>query len=223
MTCQAFLLNRVQNIVVPPRHPLAYHNNHRLRRFNGTRGGISFITSLLFPVDLSSTFSRFTFRIPSIYLLGKTLLLWTVVLLQAADRYPTSDWSWVQRVGQWASGKNMEEICWFTFTSVCVTLFVGALTSGLEGLNSANQTPFNLVGCSSGLVLIHAFTSITVRIFVYSISVHFTRYARQETSRQRKLEARQTSCCNDDSTSCPSSSPLFLQGSIASHLISRPL
>lgn len=111
---------------------------------------MSFLLSFVFPVDLSSTFSRFVFRIPSIYLLSKTLLLWTIIFLQTADSYPTNSWSWVGRMGEWVAGKSMEDICWFTFTSVCVTLFVSALTSGLEGYNNNNnQTPFNLVSSLS--------------------------------------------------------------------------
>ncbi|TCD66792.1 hypothetical protein EIP91_000928 [Steccherinum ochraceum] len=152
----AFLLNRIQNIVVPPRSPLIYHNQ-RTRSSDGTRqrGVMAFLLSFMFPVDLSSTFSRFAFRIPSLYLLGKTLLLWSIVFLEAADVHlSASKWSWIASVGRWTAEKSMEEICWFTFTSVCVTLFVGALTSGLEGFNTTtNQTPFNLFAYSFILYL----------------------------------------------------------------------
>ncbi|KAH8099653.1 hypothetical protein BXZ70DRAFT_942746 [Cristinia sonorae] len=143
----AFLINRVQNIVVPPRHPVLYHNRRHTRGLSSSRGRLGFYMNLL-PIDPSSTFSRFAFRVPSIYLLGKTLLIWTIALLQAAELYPSKDWSLAQRLGSWVAGKTMEEICWFTFTSVCVTLFVGALTNGLEGNNSTNQTPFNLFAYS---------------------------------------------------------------------------
>lgn len=105
----------------------------------------SFILANLFPVDFSSFLARFVFRLPSIYLLGKTLLLWSVVLLQTLHRFPAWQWGWLQAVDRWTSQKSMEEICWFTFVSVCTTLFISALTSGMDDNGSNNNTPFNLV------------------------------------------------------------------------------
>lgn len=101
------------------------------------------------PLDMSSTFSRSLFRIPSIYLLGKTTVIWAVLLLQAANLYPTA--SWLQALSDWVARKQMEDICRFTFTSVCIAMTVGSLTRGLEGA-SGNQTPFNLVRCASVFV-----------------------------------------------------------------------
>ncbi|KAI0076423.1 hypothetical protein K474DRAFT_1597913 [Panus rudis PR-1116 ss-1] len=145
-----FLLNRVQNVVVPPRGSLAYHH-HRMRRFGHIQlqrqSVASWIFSSMFPVDLSSTFSRLLLRIPSLYLLGKALLLLTIVLLQTSHMYPSSTgWSLVQSLGDWAKQKSMDDICWFIFTSVCIALFVGALTNGMEGIhtNSNGNAPFNL-------------------------------------------------------------------------------
>ncbi|CAL1705782.1 unnamed protein product [Somion occarium] len=157
----AFILNRVQNIVVPPRNPLASH--HRMRHFPPVRRTsiTSYILASIFPLDLTSSFSRLVFRVPSIYLLGKTLLLWTVVLLQTAHMYPNRDWIWLQTIGEWANQKSMDDICWFTFTSVCTTLFVGALTSGMEGLDGSHNTPFNLFAYSFVLYL---YTSPVVQV-----------------------------------------------------------
>ncbi|KAH9832854.1 uncharacterized protein C8Q71DRAFT_713682 [Rhodofomes roseus] len=137
----ALVLNRIQNIVVPPRNPHAT----RLRAARNASGRLSFLYTLLglfFPVDLSSTFPRTVFRIPSIYNLSKALLLWTVLLLQAARFWPS--WRLLQPVGQWVAQKEMEEICWFTFTSTCLALAIGALTGGMEGLHLNHNAPFNL-------------------------------------------------------------------------------
>lgn len=100
---------------------------------------------VILPVDLSSTRSRALFRIPSVYVLAKSLLIWIVLLLQASHLFPTWKWDWLQSLGSWVSQKQMEDICWFTFTSTCVALAVGAFTNGLEGLHFNNNAPFNLV------------------------------------------------------------------------------
>lgn len=141
---QAFILNRVQNIVVPPRNPLTLHHQ-RLARRQPRTAVLSYILGNIFPVDLSTSFSRLVFRVPSIYLLSRTLLLWTIVLLQTLHRFPTWQWSWLQTVDSWSNQKTMDDICWFTFISVCAALFISALTSGMDGQNSSNNTPFNLV------------------------------------------------------------------------------
>ncbi|KZT69880.1 hypothetical protein DAEQUDRAFT_668824 [Daedalea quercina L-15889] len=137
----ALVLNRIQNIVVPPRNPLAARI-HAARSANGRLSFLRMLFGLFFPVDFSSTLSRTAFRIPSIYLLSKSLLLWALLLLQAARFWPS--WSWLDPVGQWAAQKEMEDICWFTFTSTCLALAVGALTNGLEGLHLNHNAPFNL-------------------------------------------------------------------------------
>ncbi|KAI0949825.1 hypothetical protein AcV7_008481 [Taiwanofungus camphoratus] len=136
----ALVLNRIQNIVVPPRRQLGLHHLHNYR----TRWSVRrMVSSSLFPVNLSSTFSRWSFRIPSIYLLTKSLLIWLVLLLQGAHLFPSWKWGWLQTINDWVACKPMEDICWFTFTSACIALAVGALTSGLEGINHQNS-PFNL-------------------------------------------------------------------------------
>lgn len=127
---------------MPPRNPLAARL-HAARHANSRLSFLRMLLGLFFPVDLSSTFSRTAFRIPSIYFLSKALLLWTVLLLQAAKLWPS--WSPSASVGDWAAHKEMEGICWFTFTSTCLALAVGALTSGLEGFHLNHNAPFNLV------------------------------------------------------------------------------
>ncbi|EMD38242.1 hypothetical protein CERSUDRAFT_113400 [Gelatoporia subvermispora B] len=153
MLIMALILNRIQNVVAPSRHPLFRHH----RRAPAERHGLlRSLRNTFFPIDLSSTFARSTFRIPSIYLLGKALLIWFVVLLQVSNLYSASEWRWLQALGDWVARKPMEEICWFTFTSVCVALCVGTLTRGLDGFNINSNSPTNLFGFAFQLYLFSA-------------------------------------------------------------------
>ncbi|OSX65677.1 hypothetical protein POSPLADRAFT_1044986 [Postia placenta MAD-698-R-SB12] len=139
----AIVLNRIQNIVVPPRSSLAMRiHAARVRRDRWAL--YRMFIGVILPIDLSSTRSRALFRIPSVYVLAKSLLIWIVLLLQASHLFPTWKWDWLQSLGSWVSQKQMEDICWFTFTSTCVALAVGAFTNGLEGLHFNNNAPFNL-------------------------------------------------------------------------------
>ncbi|KAK7694117.1 hypothetical protein QCA50_003693 [Cerrena zonata] len=160
---QAFVLNRIQNIVVPPRNPLTLHHRmHRLvRQQPGRAAGLSYVLAYLFPIDLSSAFSRFVFRIPSVCLLSKTLFLWGVILLQTLHRFPTWQWDWLQTIENWTKQKSMDDICWVTFVSVCTTLFISALTSGMEGQNGSNNAPFNLFAYS---FILYLYTSPAMQV-----------------------------------------------------------
>ena len=107
------------------------------------------LTAYVLPVDFSSTRSRTIFRIPSIYLLLKALLVWIVVILQVAQLYPSnSSYSWVNSLGNAVKHRSMDDIFWFSFLSACTALFIGALTNGLEGLHTTSNAPFNLVSLS---------------------------------------------------------------------------
>jgi hypothetical protein len=140
---QAVLLNRIQNIVVPPPYLFTY------RMARTPRTGASLIRSIYYyvlPLDFASTPPRLVFRLPSLYFICRALLMWSVILLQVADMYP----SWprgVKSLGNWVARKEMEEICWSTFCSVCGTLCISALTRGLDGTsaNTNNAAPFNMV------------------------------------------------------------------------------
>ncbi|KAI0062367.1 hypothetical protein BV25DRAFT_1804386 [Artomyces pyxidatus] len=145
----ALLLNRIQNIVVPSRHASPYHRNqrHRLSFFR-------YLYPSIFPLDLSSTYSRTVFRIPTLYFLLRALALWSVLLLQASGYFPS--WKMFQSIDHWAAQKEMEDVCWVTFLSVCGALCVGALTRGLEGVGAANTSPFNLFGYA---FLLHLYSS----------------------------------------------------------------
>ena len=136
---QALLLNRIQHIVVPPRRTLAY------RALRSRHSLLHALFYSIFPIDLSSTPYRFTLRIPSLYYLYKCLLLFSIILLQSAKLYPNSSMQWVQTLGQWARAKDMADVCWSTFGAVCLALVIAALTRGLEGADSTNTSPFNLV------------------------------------------------------------------------------
>ncbi|CCL98766.1 uncharacterized protein FIBRA_00771 [Fibroporia radiculosa] len=140
----ALLLNRIHNIVVPSRNPVAVRRRAGAGSIHDHRPLHPNSLGLFFPANLSSTFSRVVFRIPSIYLLGKSLFIWFVLLLQVSHVYPSWKLGWLQSISHWAKQKNMEDICWFTFTSTCVALAVGALTNGLEGFHLNSNSPFNL-------------------------------------------------------------------------------
>lgn len=130
-------------MVVPPRQPVVFRH---LRSSSRDHGGLwrSLLRSL-FPMDLSSTYSRFVFRIPSLFFLLRSLLLWSLILLQGSGIFLPSRYSLSRALNQWAAHKEMEDVCWQTFISVCFALFIGSFTSGMEGLYMTSNTPFNLV------------------------------------------------------------------------------
>ncbi|PCH37637.1 hypothetical protein WOLCODRAFT_95538 [Wolfiporia cocos MD-104 SS10] len=158
----ALLLNRIHNIVVPPRVPPAVrmqmHLHAATNRQRGRLASIRTLLPLLLPVDISSPRMRVLFRAPSLYLLGKALAMWLVLLLQTSDLFPGWKWGWLQELGEWVAGKSTEEICWFTFTSTCIALAVGAIMNGLEGVQLNHNAPFNLFAFSFQL---HIYASST--------------------------------------------------------------
>ena len=140
---QAVLLHRIQNIVVPPQRPLAYNDaRHRRRRPSFIRS----IYNAILPLNFSSTSSRLVFYLPSLYFLGKVLVLWTVILLQTSGLFPDLTWLWLWELGQWAAEMTMDDVCWRTFCAVCGASCIETLVRGLEGSGTnANLSPFNLV------------------------------------------------------------------------------
>ncbi|KAI9446566.1 hypothetical protein H4582DRAFT_1803674 [Lactarius indigo] len=141
----ALLLNRIQNIVVPSRRPPLHHTRsaHDLRsRWVLFR----MILPSIFPIDLSSTYSRTVLRVPTMYFIFKSLVLWSILALQASDYLSSTSWKPLQLLDNWASSKEMDEICWSTFLAICGALCIGALTRGLEGVGTTNSSPFNLFG-----------------------------------------------------------------------------
>ncbi len=137
-------MNRIQNIVVPSRRPPQHHTRsspHMRSRWALLR----LVLPSVFPIDLSSTYSRVVLRLPTMYYILKALLLWTILLSQASDYFPPPSWKPIRQLDDWASHKEMDEICWFTFRAICGALCVGALTKGLEGVGATSTSPFNLV------------------------------------------------------------------------------
>jgi hypothetical protein len=131
--------------VVPPRNFTHPNLQDRRRPTSFQPSFFQMIWSCLFPIDLSSTFCRLVFRIPSIFLLSRALVTWAIMALQCFDLYPSIQWNWLQSIGSWAASKETQDICWSTFSALCVALCVGALTRGLEGVGNENTAPFNLV------------------------------------------------------------------------------
>jgi hypothetical protein len=131
---------------VPSRRPPSHHarSAHDLRsRWVLLR----MILPSIFPIDLSSTYSRTVLRLPSMYYIFKSLVLWSILALQASDYISSTSWKPLQFLDHWVARKEMDEICWSTFIAICGALCVGALTRGLEGVGTTNVAPFNLV-CS---------------------------------------------------------------------------
>lgn len=98
----------------------------------------------IFPINLSSTTFRLIFRIPSLYYLFKSSFLLLVILLQVSGLYPSWNWSPLEATSSWAASKEMTDVCWGVFCSVCLALSIAALTRGLEGHEQSNSPPFNL-------------------------------------------------------------------------------
>lgn len=146
LCAMALLLNRIQNIVVPSRRPPLHHtpSAHDLQG----RWVLRMILPSIFPIDLSSTYSRMVLRLPSMYFIFKSLVLWTILALQASDYLSSTAWKPLQLLDKWAARKEMDEICWSTFLAICGALCIGALTRGLEGVGNTNAAPFNLFGYS---------------------------------------------------------------------------
>ncbi len=113
---------------------------------------LGMVLPAMFPVDLSSTYSRTALRLPTIYYIFKSLVLWSILALQASDYISSTSWKPLRLLDNWAARKEMDEICWSTFLAICGALCVGALTRGLEGIGTTNASPFNLV-CSFHSVL----------------------------------------------------------------------
>lgn len=148
-------MNRIQNIVVPPRNTLPHlRHAHALRthtfypvrarmnarappqqtRLSTVRHVLLLLRASLLPLDLSSTLSRTLLRLPSLILLSRSVVVLLVVLLKSAELYPESSGVlWIQNLGAWTDSKDMKLICWQCFVACCAALVTTELTAGLEG------------------------------------------------------------------------------------------
>ncbi|KAG6376405.1 hypothetical protein JVT61DRAFT_2390 [Boletus reticuloceps] len=110
-------------------------------------------TSRPIPPRFSSSLVRLVLRLPTLYFLAKSLLLWSTTLAQTAHKFPSSDR--LLSLASWVARYDTAALCWFTFCAVCGALCVEALARGLEGANS-NASPFNLFGYA---FLLHIYSS----------------------------------------------------------------
>ncbi|KAG1890818.1 hypothetical protein F4604DRAFT_1876097 [Suillus subluteus] len=139
-----FLLHRIRNIVVP--------RDQFINRFTRTRRLRTFPYSAIpsvFPLDLSSSISRLVLRSPSLYFIFKMVVIWFIVLAQAADKFPTWNSSWLQSVGTYVAQRETADLC-------CVLCMEG-LTHGLEG-GTHRPSPFNLKKLGYAFLL-HTYSS----------------------------------------------------------------
>ncbi|KZV88293.1 hypothetical protein EXIGLDRAFT_679077, partial [Exidia glandulosa HHB12029] len=154
----AFILNRVQHIVVSPRR-----NPHRPRPSRGTGAWAAWhrLRGLFLPLDPSSTPSRLALNLPALYLLLRSLLLLLCTLLQVSDAFPTTQW--LAPLGAWAAQHEMSYICWHVYGAVCMGLCCGALTQGLmDDGDGGNAMPFNLAAYA---FLLHIYASPIAHAF----------------------------------------------------------
>jgi len=121
---QALLLNRIQHLVVP-------QARMRMRRLPRQASLWTLIVYSIFPLNFSSTLTRFVLRIPSLFLLSKSLLLLSAILLQSAGIFPS--WEALQSLGDWADSKDMADVSWTIFGAVCAAISISAFTRGLDG------------------------------------------------------------------------------------------
>ncbi|GJJ12332.1 hypothetical protein Clacol_006573 [Clathrus columnatus] len=168
LVLMALLLNRIQHIVVPPRQTLLRRLARHYSRNRQRQSTFRFLISLLLPINLSSTTTRAIFRLPSLYLLWRSLLLLTVILLQTCNLFPSL--SWLKHLGDWAAQINMKEACWATFLSVCIALAIEALMRGLEG-RVHSSSPFNLFAYA---FLLHIYSSPAMHV-VKPLDTQYTR------------------------------------------------
>lgn len=132
--------------------------------------------------------TRIAFRIPSLYFLLKSLVLLSIIILQVADLLPATNIDALRRLADWAGHKEMEDVCWSVFGSVCLALLVAALTRGLEGPYPGNQSSFNIVSntCSSHLItskLIHYYPKFGYAMLLHIYSLPMTHTVRTKPSR----------------------------------------
>ena len=158
----------MRNVIIPSRIPTrrTRHNFHSPPAFVGSLNYTYVFQRLLssiLPLDLSRTTTRLALHLPSIYFLCKMLLVWCLLILQTCQLLPSFDdsqksawWGilgYVERLFVWNSKKEMGDICWATFCSVCAALLVEGLMKALDGVGGAlpfgnvnsNTSPFNLV------------------------------------------------------------------------------
>ncbi|KAG8953106.1 hypothetical protein FRC04_003053 [Tulasnella sp. 424] len=166
-----FLLDRIQNIVAPiTRHRNPTHlerdqdrqgdvNNEPVtgpfsalkRIISSFRRTFNKALSYLVPIDFHLSKNRFILRIPTLFLMYRTMWLVIMLMLQSAANSEKDSW-----VSKWSpltdwmndqlAKKDMKDVAWMGFVSVCLTLAVTALNNGLDGSGTVRTSlTFNLV------------------------------------------------------------------------------
>ncbi|KAJ7069971.1 hypothetical protein C8F01DRAFT_1114796 [Mycena amicta] len=162
----AILMHRIQNIVVPPSS-----SNRSLHHSRG-RNLVQRLWNSLLPLDLTRTSTRLAFQLPTLLFLLKQLFIWTAILLQTSDLFPSREsgyiWSYIWSFGQWTQSLEMEDVCFRTFTSICAAFAMESFVRGLDGGGlglvqiNANSSPFNLIGYS---FLLHIYASPITHVY----------------------------------------------------------
>lgn len=165
-------MHRIQNVVIPSRAPR--NTTPRRRAHSLPYGYTHFIQntySSFLPLDFGRTHTRLALHLPTLYFLGKMLVLWSVLVLQSSGFFPDGSglvsaggWTgsaaeWIAKstmdLGKWGTEKEMSEICWMTFCAVCAAFCLEGFVRALDGLGGGftfgghmnpNTSPFNLVG-----------------------------------------------------------------------------
>ncbi|KAF5330562.1 hypothetical protein D9619_005258 [Psilocybe cf. subviscida] len=164
----AVFLHRIQNIVVPSRQP-SRRQRHAFRfgpSYAPSRSLFRHLYGALLPLDFSRTTTRLALHLPSMYLLGRMLLVWFFLIIQTSDiRIPP----FMSGLMQWTVQQDMRDICWSTFSAVCVAFLVEGFVKALDGIgtgfpigNNPNTSPFNLVGYA---FLLHVYSSPITHTF----------------------------------------------------------
>ncbi|KAG9044508.1 hypothetical protein FS837_008037 [Tulasnella sp. UAMH 9824] len=165
-----FLLDRIQNIVAPitrHRNPTHLEQDHDAQEDRHAEAAASLFTrtislfrrtinkalSHLVPINFQLAQNRFILRIPTLFLMYRTSWLVIMLIFQASTVDPEKGYSWI---GKWSpltkwmddrlANKDMKDVTWMGFVSVCLALAVTALNNGLDGSGTVRTSlTFNLV------------------------------------------------------------------------------
>lgn len=153
---QGFLLDRIQNIVAPitrHRNPThleqdrdAQEDRHAeaaatlfTRTISIFRRTINKALSHLVPINFQLSQNRFILRIPTLFLMYRTSWLVIMLIFQASAVDSEKGYSWI---GKWSpltkwmddrlAKKDMKDVTWVGFVSVCLALGVSKWDSGVK-------------------------------------------------------------------------------------------
>ncbi|KAG8817253.1 hypothetical protein FRC17_011318 [Serendipita sp. 399] len=136
----AIVLSRIQHVVAPVRDLEMARLQSAWPQF--------------FPIDVSKTRTRLVIRLFSLFLIWKSTICLTVIVLQAWNVYPSI--GPLALLGHWASMINMVDVCWSAFISVCAAMIASTFTRAMDGTRTSStfnlpQFAFVLHVCSAPL------------------------------------------------------------------------